>query len=136
MKFKSHQIKGKGRGKLLGFPTINLKIPENFNIDEGIYAVKVRFGGKEFPGAMHLGPIPTFNENEKTLEIFLIDANDKSIPASGVFEFETVKYLRPVLSFPNQEELVKQIKKDVDNAKYVLRGVAANGAPHRATATK
>lgn len=130
MKFKSTRIKGKGRGKILGFPTINLEIPKNFNIKEGIYAVRVIIASKEFAGAMHYGPIPTFNENEKTLEVFLIDASEKNIPTIEIFEFEIVKYMRPVLSFPNQEELVKQIKKDVDNAKYVLRGVAANGAPH------
>lgn len=120
MKFKSIQIKGKGRGKLLGFPTINLEIPENFNLNDGIYAVKVRIGGKEFPGAMHFGPIPTFNENEKTLEVFLIDASEKNIPAIEVFEFEIIKYLRPVLSFKNQEELVKQIEKDVNDSRKIL----------------
>jgi len=41
MKFKSRHIKGKGRGKKMGFPTINLKIPSNFKLEDGIYAAKV-----------------------------------------------------------------------------------------------
>ena len=41
MKFKSRHIKGKGRGKILGFPTINLEIPKRFSLAIGIWAVKV-----------------------------------------------------------------------------------------------
>lgn len=129
MRFNSAQIKGKGRGKLLGFPTINLQIPKDLNIKEGIYAVKVFIGDKEFSGAMHFGPIPTFKERGKTLEIFLIDAGDKDIPSGGVFGFETIKFLRPVLSFNNKEDLIKQIENDVRESRKVFSGVAASGAP-------
>lgn len=120
MKFKSSQVTGKGRGKLLGYPTINLKIPGNFNIDEGIYAVSVKVKDKIFNGAMHFGPVPTFNETEKTLEVFLIDTSDEDIPETKTFEIETIQYLRPVLNFPNQNELVKQIEKDVEDVKTAL----------------
>ena len=41
MQFESTHISGKGRGKPMGFPTINLKIPENFKLKNGVYAVKV-----------------------------------------------------------------------------------------------
>lgn len=129
MKFSSTQVRGKGRGKLLGFPTINLEIPEKFNLNEGIYAVKVSVEGKEFIGALHFGPIPAFKESERTLEVFLIDTTDSDIPDTENFEVETIKFLRPVLNFSNQEELVKQIGKDVEETKIVLQGVAENGAP-------
>ena len=119
MKFKSKQIKGKGRGRLLGYPTINLEIPQNFNLEDGIYAVKVFTREKEFIGAMHYGPIPVFKENKKTLEVFLIDIEYSDIPNSKVFEIETLKYLRPVLNFPSQEELVKQIGKDVNQTREI-----------------
>lgn len=120
MKFKSSQIKGKGRGKLLGFPTINLEIPTDFKLIEGIYAVKVFLGGKGFIGALHFGPVPTYNENEKTLEVFLIDAKDVVIPNSENLEIEIIKYLRPVLNFKNQEDLVNQIGKDVTQSRKIL----------------
>jgi riboflavin kinase/FMN adenylyltransferase len=127
MKFSSTQVKGKGRGKLLGFPTINLDIPDNFQLDDGIYAVKVFVSDeqdpsskKEFKGALHFGPIPTFKEDEKTLEVFLIDTKDSDIPSSKEFEVETVKYLRPVMSFSNEEDLSNQIGKDVEKTKQIL----------------
>lgn len=122
MKFNSTQTKGKGRGKLLGYPTINLKTPGNFQLPEGIYAVKVFIRGQEFIGALHFGPIPTFNELQKTLEIFLIDIDPMTIPSTENMniEIETVQYLRPVLSFKNEQELSKQIGEDVAKTKQIF----------------
>jgi riboflavin kinase / FMN adenylyltransferase len=122
MKFKSKQVKGKGRGKLLGFPTINLEIPENFDLEDGIYSVKVLIAGQEFIGALHFGPIPTFKESEKTLEVFLIDINPESVPETENLniEIETKELLRPVLNFKNEQELAKQISEDVTNTKQIF----------------
>lgn len=120
MRFSSTQIKGKGRGKLLGFPTINLEIPKNFELIEGIYAVKVHSAGKEFIGALHYGPVPVFNESKKTLEVFLIDTANSDIPHSKTFDIETMQYLRPVLSFSNPEDLSKQISEDVTAIRKIL----------------
>lgn len=120
MKFRSSQIKGKGRGKLLGFPTINLEIPKNIEITDGIYAVRVYLDGASFIGAMHSGPIPTFNETEKTLEVFLIDADSENLPEQiPDLEVETIKYLRPVMNFKTEQELSDQITKDVEATKQI-----------------
>lgn len=121
MKFNSTQVKGRGRGRLLGYPTINLEIPKNFQLKDGIYAVKVFIEGQEFAGALHFGPIPTFNENEKTLEVFLI-IKPESLPETENkdIEIEIVKFLRDVLNFPNQEDLIKQIGEDVLKTRLIL----------------
>lgn len=113
-KFKSHQVAGKGRGKLLGFPTINLKIPDSLDLEDGIYAIKVLNSGKEFLGAMHYGPIPVFLEDDKTLEFFLIDTKEEDIPVSKEFEIEILKFLRPVMSFASKEKLLEQMRKDIE----------------------
>lgn len=119
MRFKSHQVKGKGRGKLLGFPTINLDIPENFSLEDGIYSVKVFISGLQFIGAMHYGPIPVFKEDEKTLEVFIIDVQPEVLPDTQDvdIEIETNKYLREVMNFENEKDLAKQIGIDVENTK-------------------
>ena len=117
MRFKSHQVKGKGRGKLLGFPTINLEIPDNLNLEDGIYAIKVFNSEKEFLGAMHYGPIPVFLEDDKTLEFFLIDTREEEIPESKEFEVEIIKYLRPVMKFDSKEELSQQMSRDVESTR-------------------
>lgn len=119
MRFKSHQVKGKGRGKLLGFPTINLEIPEDFDLKDGIYSVKVFINGQEFLGAMHYGPIPVFNESSKTLEIFIIDIKPEDLPETHDtdIEVEVGQYLREVMNFSTEQELAKQIGVDVENTR-------------------
>ena len=121
MKFKSTQVKGKGRGKLLGYPTINLEIPKNLELLDGIYAVRVYIDGSTFMGALHSGPIPVFDETKKTLEVFLIDADPNNLPGQiPELEIEIIKYLRPVMNFQNQEGLAEQIGKDVEETKKIL----------------
>lgn len=123
MQFKSRQIKGKGRGKLLGFPTINLEIPAKLTIEEGIYAAKVKIAKKEYLGAMHFGPVPTFNENEKSLEVFLIGLKNHLEsptvipPRAGSIFVKTLKKIREIRDFESPEELSAQIKKDVEEIK-------------------
>lgn len=118
-KFKSRQVKGKGRGKLLGFPTINLEIPKDFRLINGIYAVKVFIKGQEFIGALHSGPVPTFNEPGNTLEVFLINITDDQLPDTKNIdiEIEIIKYLRAIKNFPDQADLIKQMEKDVEDTK-------------------
>lgn len=117
MKFSSTQIKGKGRGKPMGFPTINLKIPMNFKLKNGIYAAKVNINNTIFNGALHYGPVPTFNESEKSLEVFLLGTNNEELKNLNVkiIKIEIVKYLRPIIKFDLKEELIEQIKEDVSN---------------------
>jgi riboflavin kinase/FMN adenylyltransferase len=120
MKFISTQIKGKGRGRPIGFPTINLKIPDDFELNDGIYASKVNIENKVFVGALHYGPVPTFNESEKSLEVYLIGLDNKLENLNGkIIKVEIVEYLRPVMKFKSKEELVKQIKEDVINIKKI-----------------
>jgi len=121
MKYKSHQIPGKGRGKFLGFPTINLKIPTDFSIEEGIYAVTVQVGNQKLKGAMHYGPIPVFNETEKTLEIFIINAPvNFKLEDKSVVEFEQVKKIREIRTFPSPDQLSQQITRDVEEIRLIL----------------
>ncbi len=124
MKFESTQIKGKGRGKPIGFPTINLKIPDNFELKNGIYAVKVSINNKFFKGALHYGPVPTFNEQEKSLEVYLIGLTNDGLQINElenldgkIIKVEIIKYLREIIKFKLIEELVKQIEKDVRKIK-------------------
>ena len=126
MRFSSIQIKGQGRGRTIGFPTINLQIPQDFKLQPGVYAVKVFIGDehgsskKEFPGAMHYGPVPTFNEPMNSLEVFLIDTKDTDIPQTKNFEIETIQFVRPVQKFLSGNDLSKQIDADVTGIKKIL----------------
>ena len=119
MKFESIHIKGKGRGKPMGFPTINLKIPNNFKLKDGIYTAKVTIDSKVFISALHYGPVPTFNENEQSLEVFLLESNNDELENLNgkIIKVEIIEYLRQVIKFNSKEKLIKQIEEDVKEIK-------------------
>jgi len=123
MQFESTHITGKGRGKPMGFPTINLKIPDDFGLKDGIYAAKVTLENKKFIGALHFGPVPTFGEQEKSLEVYLISAHDdlelENLDGK-IIKIEIVKYLRGIIKFQSVTSLVKQIEEDVKQIKTLI----------------
>lgn len=118
----TRQVKGKGRGKLLGFPTVNCVIPSGFTISHGIYAVLVAVDGVRLQGAAHFGPVPTFNQADPTLEIFFLDAHDDDLAGIEHREFsvEFVSRLRDVQFFASQGDLIAQMTKDVEEVRKVL----------------
>lgn len=125
MKFSSYQIKGKGRGKKLGFSTINLKIPKNFTLKKGIYGVWVWLDKKKYLGALYYGNVPTFNGLKPSLEVHIIDSNLNVdvISVIRIIETEIIKYIRPDKKFSNQTELKNQIKKDINEIKGIITHV-------------
>lgn len=120
MKYLSNIISGKGRGRKLGFPTLNLVIPQNFDADHGVYAARVWIEKTEFLGALHYGSIPTFEDDAPSLEIFLLDYDGLKVLTE--LEFELIKKIREIKSFASVAKLKKQISEDV---KEILRSYSS-----------
>lgn len=115
MTYESRVIPGKGRGKKLGFPTLNLEIPGNFKATEGIYACRILIEKTTYAGALHFGPIPVFGDTKRSLEVFVLDWTATEQPKSASFELGA--YLRPIQNFPTPEALASQIAADVSRIK-------------------
>lgn len=114
--FQAKVIAGEGRGKQLGFPTINLDVI-NLDIDFGVYAAKVSVGDKSYAGAMHYGPRHTFGQEQAVMEIHLLDF---TVDLYGQeVEVEVLKKLRDVKKFSSKEELVQQIQNDLTEVRGV-----------------
>ena len=115
MHIVSRQVKGKGRGKVIGFPTINLDIPSGLSLEDGIYAAWVTIGDRRYKGALHFGPIPTFDETTKSLEVFLLDATEEELIGmeNVAIKIDTVKKIRDIIKFDTTGELTKQIREDI-----------------------
>jgi riboflavin kinase / FMN adenylyltransferase len=120
--FTTQQVRGKGRGKLLGFPTINMQIPGDLVMDEGIYAAWIGIGEARYKGALHYGPVPVFGENQPTLEVFLLDVTPEAVALLDMTNIyvSAVKRLRDVRSFATSDELVQQIRQDVIDVRASL----------------
>ena len=111
-------VKGRGRGKEIGVPTINVEtsaVPTD--LPRGIYACRITMNRKSFPGALHYGPRPAFNDTE-TMEIHVIDEDVKSVPQT--VDLELIRYIRPVQDYQNLEDLLNAIKRDIDAARGIL----------------
>lgn len=116
--YTSPVISGKGRGKSLGFPTLNLIIPQNLNVKIGIYAGWVIVGQHRYPGAFHFGPVPTFSNPKPSLEVFVLDHT--FTPTPEAVSFQLVSYLRPIQTFSSTSQLARQISKDVNTTRRKL----------------
>lgn len=114
---KTKVIKGKGRGKTLGFPTINFQIIESTDIKHGIYAGIVQFGRNQYKAALHYGPKPVFQETDVTLEAYILSDIPSVSPAAEVTLLERV---RDIKNFSSKDKLVKQIKEDVRKIEQIL----------------
>ncbi len=111
-------VSGKGRGRRINYPTLNLHLPETLDATHGIYAGWVGIDGRKYPAAFHYGPIPTFDESEIALEAFLLDTALAERPDK--VSFELVQYIRPVRRFGGPDQLADQIGKDVAEVKKIL----------------
>lgn len=117
--------KGAQRGRILGFPTINLSMTGLHLPRFGVYAVTVDvLDGPHcgrYDGAASLGSRPTFGENTPNLEVFLLDFEGDLYGAE--VSVALVAYLRPEEKFDSIEPLVAQMHKDVARSREILADV-------------
>lgn len=118
MKFTTQVIRGQGRGKILGFPTLNLQIPSNFTFKPGIYAGYVWINCHQHKGAFHFGPIPVFHDLHSYLEVFVLDYNSDQLITR--LTFELIHFLRPIRNFSSSQKLAHQISLDVAQVRATL----------------
>jgi len=114
-------VKGAGRGRTLGYPTINLAIPsEKLLPKTGVYAVRVKIwteGGwsTSYRGVCNIGFRPTFQpvtDTHPVVEVFLHSFQGSLY--HSLVQVEFLSYLREERKYPTVEELREQIRKDVE----------------------
>jgi riboflavin kinase / FMN adenylyltransferase len=119
--FVGTQIKGKGIGSKMVFPTINLATSSlASHIDHGIYASIVKVEDKKCHAAIHYGPKPTFDDNEISLEMYIIDDFPIERPKNIEYTVSLIKKIRPIIKFGNADLLKSQIAKDIIVIKYII----------------
>ena len=67
-------ISGKDRGgKLLGYPTANIKPVDELIPKQGVYAVIITLDDKDYYGVCNIGRNPTFGNNGLSIETHIFD---------------------------------------------------------------
>jgi len=113
-------VRGEQRGRLLGFPTINVPLPSARKLlpPQGVYAVRVQTPRGPFGGMLNLGPRPTFGEAEATLETHLFDAQGDFYGMRVRLDF--LRRLRDTRRFESPEALADQLARDERAARETL----------------
>jgi len=108
-------IKGKKRGRKIGFPTCNMSLNSYVVPKLGVYAVKVITKKFNKNGVANIGYRPTFNGQSLLLETNIFGINENLY--NKVINVSFKKFIRPEKKFKNFEHLKKQIKIDIKRAK-------------------
>jgi riboflavin kinase/FMN adenylyltransferase len=111
-------IHGEKRGRVLGFPTANIRLDPSCRLRHGIYAVRVSFDGATHGGVASFGQRPTFDNGAPLLEVFLFDfAGDLY---GKTLEVAFVGWLRGEQKFDGIPALVAQMARDAEQARAML----------------
>lgn len=108
---------GKKIGSTMGFPTANM-IPEKYLVmpAAGVYITRTLYQGKWYDSVTNVGKSPTLkNDSEITLETHMIGFSGE-IYGEGIEVF-FLKKLRDEKRFNSREDLINQIKLDIEKAK-------------------
>ncbi len=108
-------IKGQKRGRRIGFPTCNLRMSDYVIPKLGVYSVRVKTEKFERKGIANIGYRPTFNGQNLILEVNIFGINKNLYNKEIRVSF--IKFIRSEKKFKGLEQLKKQIKIDIIQAK-------------------
>jgi riboflavin kinase/FMN adenylyltransferase len=115
-------VHGRKLGRLLGFPTANIKPADNYKLipADGVYAVEVLTGNGQLQGVLSIGFNPTVNKikGSRSIEVHIFDFDGDlySQTITVIFRFR----LRDEKRFDNTEQLANQMILDKQEAVRLL----------------
>jgi len=107
-------IKGKSRGKNLGFPTANIHSLNDL-APPGVFISEIEIGSKSWPSVTHVGSKPTFNEKDIHIESYIMGFRNNLYGQRIRISF--LRKIRDEKKFRTPEDLSLQIRKDLESAK-------------------
>ncbi|MDP8212683.1 MAG: bifunctional riboflavin kinase/FAD synthetase [Candidatus Zapsychrus exili] len=119
--FMGKVVKGAGRGKKIGYPTINVCPKNKIYPPAGVYAVKILKDKNKHNGMANVGIRPFFNKNKNdvNIEVNIFDFKENIYGKSVVIEF--YKKIREEKTFPTLKRLIDQIKRDEKKIRPLLK---------------
>ena len=100
-------IHGEKRGRVLGFPTANIRLDKNCGL-----------GAERFDGVASFGRRPTFDNGAPLLEVFLFDF--KGDLYGTALDVAFIAFIRDELKFDSVDALVRQMDDDSARARAAL----------------
>lgn len=109
-------VAGSKRGAKLGIPTANMETENELIPKKGVYITRVVLGGKKYRGVTNIGTKPTFGGNCLSIETHIPGFNKKIYGKKCRLIF--LKRIRNEKRFETSDELVRQIRMDIKNARH------------------
>lgn len=111
--------RGAGRGRTIGIPTANLRTTAETLPRQGVYGVFAVTRHGRYKAVVNIGSNPTFiHSGHISVEAHLFDFTDDIYGEELKLEF--VDRIRDERKFSSADELVKQIRLDIEKAREVL----------------
>ena len=118
-------LEGEKRGRQLGWPTANLRIPLHRVLPaDGIYATLTEIDGVSFSSVTYIGKRPTFEEGERLLEVHVFDQEFQLYGKNISVLF--IEQVRGDMAFPHVDDLLKQMNEDGAQARKILEKYKGN----------
>jgi riboflavin kinase/FMN adenylyltransferase len=115
---KGTVVHGEKRGRLLGFPTANIRLDEDYIVPKpGVYAVRLFVSGRWEKGVCNVGYKPTFHspgQSHLSIEVHLLNFK-RSIYGEEV-TIQWRQRIRDEKKFQHLEDLKAQIGNDIQKA--------------------
>ncbi len=116
---KGTVVRGMNRGgRLLGFPTANLKLMDELFPKPGVYAIWVEIENQVHMGVANIGKNPTFGNDALSVEAHILDYQGNIYGDDIRIHF--VQRIRDEKKFNGIDELKERITKDIGLGRQIL----------------
>lgn len=105
-------VRGNQNGRLIGFPTANLAIEDQYKLiaANGVYSNHILVKGKQYNGMSNIGFRPTINDGKFVIEVHVFDFDEDIYGETITVSF--IDRIRNEIKFNSLNELGEQLKKD------------------------
>jgi riboflavin kinase / FMN adenylyltransferase len=114
-------VRGRERGRKIGFPTANIESETECVPPDGVYATRVILDDGAYGSITNIGMRPTFSESARSIEAHIFDFT-RDIYGMRL-KLELIERIRPERKFDNADALKNQIALDLSKAREILAAV-------------
>ena len=111
-------VRGRERGRTIGFPTANIASETECIPPDGVYATRVILDDGVYPSITNVGMRPTFSESARAIEAHIFDFT-RDIYGLRI-KLELIERIRPERKFDDADALKAQIALDLSKAREIL----------------
>ena len=118
---RSTAARGRGLGRRLLVPTVNLAAYDGLLPGFGVYVTCLRIAGRLFRAVSNVGNRPTFGEASFAVESHILDFEQTDLDENTPLELQFLHRLRGEMKWESPEALKQQIAGDIARARRYFR---------------